>query len=280
MVLISNHLRRISRSLQGKLVSCVTKDDLHLYGFFRSSGDTVLAHTHGTASAYGIEAFEVGLDIWAEEMGWGFLTYNNRGAHVLEDWQKSGAAVEKFSDSPIDIISWLNFLKSNDVKKVILSGHSLGTEKIVNFARKNQHPMVIQLLLLSPSDSYGCQKRWEDMSGKIYMKEAIHKTKHGKGALMLDDPKAHAGLLPISAESYIDFFSEDSDIRKALPFGEDSIEKLPIPTWAIVPKTDEWNVTSPQDYQLKLEKAGASVNVVSATHDLEYDILSTLKSFQ
>lgn len=88
-----SHCDPNSPKLEGELISVETKDKLQLYGMLCCKGTTVLAHTHGTASCHGIEAFELALKKFAESYDWGYLTFDNRGAHVLEDWQVSGAAV-------------------------------------------------------------------------------------------------------------------------------------------------------------------------------------------
>jgi pimeloyl-ACP methyl ester carboxylesterase len=263
-----SHCDPNSPELDGKLVSVKTKDNLQLYGMLCCKGATTLAHTHGTASCHGIEAFELALKKFAESYDWGYLTFDNRGAHVLEDWQVSGAAVEKFTDSHLDIEAWLNYLKSTGVKNVILSGHSLGAEKIVDFVNWYNDPMVKGLILLSPADTAGAQEGWEEKSETSYQKKAEEMVSNGDGENLLRDEKAHAGVLPISAETYLNFFSKDSHLRQALPFKANELKKIPLPTIAIVPDKDEWCSTTPRDYLYKLHNIGVITRFVKSDHNL------------
>ena len=259
------------------MISCRTSDGLQLHGLFRRQGDVVLMHTHGTASAFGIESFEADLDRWAGENGIGFITCNNRGAHVMEDWQKSGAALEKFSESPNDFKAWISLLKKMGVGRVILSGHSLGTEKIAHFVRKFDTPQVVSALLLAPSDSPGCQRRWEKEEGLDLMQDAQAMINRGRQGELLDNQLAHAGLLPMSAEAYVDFFGPESPLREALPLGGESVEGFNIPVLALIPDDDVWNLTSAKSYRETLNRAGVDAAVCRTDHDFsEFDLTGTL----
>jgi hypothetical protein len=270
---------KTARGIHGEIVSCRTEDGLQLHGLWAGGSDTVLIHTHGTASAYGVESFEPQLQRWAEKNGWGFLTCNSRGAHVLEDWQDSGAAVELFSDSPKDLKAWLGWAGKAGAKRVILSGHSLGTEKIAHFLRGHETPHVVGTLLLAPSDSPGCQERWEDESGEDYMSEAIRMCSSGRAGHLMEDRLVHAGLLPMTARAYLDFFDEDSDLRRALPFRTGGIENIPIPAYALIPSDDVWNITSPKDYLEQMMAVGCGGEICGCNHDFEdHDIGGALRS--
>jgi len=270
---------KTARGIHGEIVSCRTEDGLQLHGLWAGGGDTVLVHTHGTASAYGVESFEPQLQRWAERNGWGFLTCNNRGSHVLEDWQDSGAAVELFSDSPKDLKAWIGWTSRAGANRVILSGHSLGTEKIAHFLRGHETPHIVGVLLLAPSDSPGCQERWEDESGKDYMSEAIRMCSSGRAGHLMADRLVHAGLLPMTARAYLDFFDEDSDLRRALPFRTGGIESIPVPAYALIPADDVWNITSPKDYMEQMVAVGCGGEICGCNHDFEgHDIGGALRS--
>ena len=263
-----SHCDPNSPELEGELVSVETRDRLQLYGMLCRKGTTMLAHTHGTASCHGIEAFEQALKKFAESYDWGYLTFDNRGAHVLEDWQVSGAAVEKFTDSHLDIEAWIKYLKTIGTKNLILSGHSLGAEKIVNFVRCHFDPIIRGRILLSPADTPGAQDVWEGQSRKSYQNTARRMVSKGEGDNLLPDEKAHGGFLPMSAGAYLDFFAKDSCLRQVLPFKADELKGIPIPTLAIVPNKDEWCSTTPKDYFHKLQKIGVLTRLVKSDHNL------------
>lgn len=264
-----------TRTISGKIVSCKTSDGLELHGIWKKNGSTALLHTHGTASSYGIEAFEPDLMEWAKKNGWSFLSCNNRGAHVLENWQASGAAVEKFSDCPEDFKAWIGWLQENGIERIILSGHSLGTEKIAHFVRNFEIPSVVGVLFLAPSDTPGCQERWEKKYGKNYIEEAIGMKKKGKEKDLLYDLKAHSGVLPMTAEAYLDFYREGSELKDSLPFRTGKIESLPVPVLALVPKKDEWGIKSAEEYSTILKNQGFTSIICDCDHDFnEFDLLS------
>lgn len=267
-----------TRTISGKIVSCKTSDGLELHGIWKKNGSTALLHTHGTASSYGIEAFEPDLMEWAKKNGWSFLSCNNRGAHVLEDWQTSGAAVEKFSDCPEDFKAWIGWLQKNGIERIILSGHSLGTEKIAHFVRNFEIPSVVGVLFLAPSDTPGCQERWEKKNGTNYMEEAIGMKKKGKEKELLDDMKAHSGALPMTAEAYLDFYRDNSELKNSLPFRTGKIETLPVPVLSLIPKKDKWSIKPAEEYAKMLSSHGFTTILCDCNHDfVDFDILPILK---
>jgi pimeloyl-ACP methyl ester carboxylesterase len=205
---------------------------------------------------------------FAKSYDWGYLTFDNRGAHFPEDWQVSGAAVEKFTDSHLDIEAWLNYLKSAGVKNVILSGHSLGADEIVDFVRRYNDPIVKGLILLSPADISGAQEVWEEKSKTSYQKKAEQMVFKGDGESLLPDEKAHSGFLPMSAGTYLDFSAKGSFLRQSLPFKADELKGIPLPTIAIVPNKDEGCSTTPKDYFHKLQKIDVMARLVVSDHNL------------
>lgn len=151
---------------------------------------------------------------------------------------------------------------------MILSGHSLGAEKIVDFVRRYNDPIVKGLILLSPADTPGKQGNWEEESKTSYQKKAEEMVSKGAGENLLPDEKAHAGFLPMSAETYLDFFAKASHLRQVLPFKADGLKEIPLPTIAIVPNKDEWCSTTPKDYLQKLQNIGVMTRLVKSDHNL------------
>jgi len=72
-----------------------------------------------------------------------------------------GAAVEDFDSVELDILGFLSYAKRWNPERIALVGHSFGTNIAARFA--HDHPAQIErLALLSPADSVGLQRRWED----------------------------------------------------------------------------------------------------------------------
>ena len=65
---------------------------------------------------------------------------NNRGSHVMEAWQKSGAALEIFEDCVLDIDAWIRYVLDLGYRRIVLQGHSLGTEKVVYYMSRGNPP--------------------------------------------------------------------------------------------------------------------------------------------
>lgn len=262
-------------TINGEVVTVTTSDGYELKGLYHSNSSTVLAHTHGTASFYGNEVFEPELLKYCKNKGYGFLSFNNRGAHILSE--NSGAALELFSDCPKDFDAWLKYLKGVGVQKVILSGHSLGTEKIAHYIRNYSNSMIESVIFLSPSDTIGNQKRYEKQIGKTYFAEAQQYVNEGNPNKLLSDKKAHAGVLPMSAAAYLDFYSSGNALETALPFRNKYIEKFSVPVKAFVPTNDHYNITSTESYANVLHNANVNAVICRTDHDFNnFDLYSIL----
>jgi len=92
------------------IVKTVTSDQIELFGFLAEAGgekDAILIHIHGTSSSFYCEEYA---RLFAEEfpaLGVATLFTNNRGSHVMEAWQNTGAALEMFEDCLLDIDAWV-----------------------------------------------------------------------------------------------------------------------------------------------------------------------------
>jgi pimeloyl-ACP methyl ester carboxylesterase len=201
-----------------------------LHGLFLESPKkkTVLINIHGTASNFYEEDWIESLAKSLNDKNISLLSTNNRGASTYDPYQKCGAAVEKFEDCLKDIDSWIKFVISRGYKKIILSGHSLGTEKTVYYMSYGKYRnKVSAVILLAPSDSYGCQKFYEGQPDVKVAKqtEAMLKKSdkliaagRGQDFLPRNAYGGIKGIIPKSAESYVNFLGPNSKLVKALPF--------------------------------------------------------------
>jgi len=263
----------IFENIDKEKVHTTTSDGIDLKGNFMFGGDTSIAHTHGTASFHDNEAFETALREYCKEKNYSFLTFNNRGAYI------EGATKELFSDSPKDIQAWVDWLHEKGIQNIILSGHSLGTEKIANFVKQNSNG-IIKIIFFAPSDTIGNQERYENKIRKSFMDEAISKQQSGKGEELLSDRNVHAGVLPMTANAYVDFYSPGKPLETALPFRNNNISEFSIDCYALVPNKDHYNITSTKDYIQSLKNAGAKVLECNTDHDFnKFDTLNALKEF-
>lgn len=206
------------------VVSVKTKDGLDLEGLFfepENHTDLIKIHLHGTAGSFFYNNFYEGLISSSLELGISHLTTNNRGTGVYEvesGTMSHGASLEKFEDCVYDIDAWIEFALSKGYKRIILEGHSFGTEKSVYYMnRGNYADKVVAVILMGFSDNIGTQLKYENKIGHNYFVEANDLVTRGKGESLLSDMSGLAGELPISAQTYLNFFSPNSENSFALP---------------------------------------------------------------
>lgn len=196
-----------------------TDDGVVLQGLFLKAKNSrsVLIFIHGTASNFYENDFMVPISKELLSRKISILSVNNRGNEVLKCYPGGGASMEHFEDCVHDIDAWIKFALSEGCANVILMGHSLGAEKIVYYMSKGKHKNnVISVILLGPADSYGTQMKYGNGS---LMSEAKRLGKSKNGHIFLtSDWLSHAGVLPKAADSYLNFFSANSELSKVLPF--------------------------------------------------------------
>jgi pimeloyl-ACP methyl ester carboxylesterase len=207
------------------IVSVETTDGLTLHGLLNEPEDTsktIIIHLHGCGgNFYGNRYFGL-LAKAVCDLGVAYLQTNNRGAGVYE-FEKGtvphGVALEKFEDCLLDIDAWIEFALQQGFENIILEGHSYGTEKSVYYMNKGKYAdKIIGIILFGFSDNVGYQAGYEKQSSKDYRSEAQRLVDEGKPYHLLDDLDAYCGEMPVSAQTYLDTFHEDSEDAKALPF--------------------------------------------------------------
>lgn len=229
------------------IVEIKTKDEIVLNGLINEApdSDTILINIHGTGGNFYEELFIKNLFLELPKIGVSFLSINNRGNSILGDsWQRTGSAIEKFEDCLLDIDSWIEFSLGKKYKKIILQGHSLGTEKIVYYMNNGKYRNKVKsIVLLGFSDSYGCEMNYLRNNKDIFFKEAKELVKSGKSDhLLRTDLKSHAGILPISAGSFLNQFSQNSELSKTFTFHKkklDDYSNIKIPILAIISDNDK-----------------------------------------
>lgn len=227
------------------VVSVKTKDGLDLEGLLfepQNHTDLIKIHVHGTSGSFFFNAYYEKLINSSLELGISHLTTNNRGAGVYEvekGTMPHGASLERFEDCVLDIDSWIEFALAKGYKRVILEGHSFGTEKSVYYMNRGTYAdKVIAVILMGFSDNVGTQQKYEKKIGNSYFDEANALVKQGKGEYLLADMGGLAGEMPISAQTYLNFFSPDSENSKALPLrqGKDLVffQNIKVPVLGVI----------------------------------------------
>ncbi len=247
---------------------------LHALHLRADKSKTVFLHIHGTASNFYEEYF---IEVLAKDLlgnGVSMLSTNNRGEGVYNAWQGNGAAVEKFEDCIIDIDAWVEFVLKEGYEKIILSGHSLGTEKVVYYMLHGKYRGKISaLILLAPATSPGS----EPVLVKDYEKtlQLAHTfIAEGKGDLFLDRD-AYAGIMPKSADSYINFSDANPAFDDALPFHKKKLpgySKIKIPILAVIGDKHEYTVIPIKDALELMKKENPrteTCQITNCDHDFQ-----------
>lgn len=256
-----------------------TKDDIDLYGLLTPKKHTrIVINIHGTASNFYEMDFVPYFTEALDKIGWSFLSCNNRGAYVLECYQKSGSAVEQFEDCLVDIDAWIAFALSQGFKEIVLSGHSLGTEKVVYYMEKGAYKHKIKgVILLAPADSYGTEEMFQKENKLDLMKEALELKKQGRQEIFLTSTwKSHAGVLQKSAGSFINFFGKDSELSTALPLRNGKklafYSRIQVPILVVIGDQHEYTVIPIEnalDLMKKENKLTQIVQIKNCSHDFE-----------
>jgi len=279
----------------------ITADKLDLYGILISTPkkDTVIINIHGTADNFYDNDFIWQIAETVKSLNISVLSVNNRGSYNLEFYdygpgarRNSGASVEIFEKSILDIDAWIKLALLLGYKKVILEGHSLGTEKVVYYMNKGKYRNKVKAaILLGFSDSYGYH--FQQFNKKVkdsLLNEARVLISNNKKEQFLTKPwLSHAGVLPQSAESYLNFFSEGSELSKAFPIRNGSnltmFKKIKVPILGVIGDQEEYTVIPIEDAITILEtenKMAKIYQIKSSDHNFsgqEKKLANVIKKF-
>ncbi len=266
------------------IVQIKTKDDVCLYALFLrpEESDTVFINIHGTGSNFYEEDF---IEVMSKKffgIGISMLSTNNRGTGVYDAYQVTGAAIEKFEDSVLDIDAWVEFVIEKGFKKIILSGHSLGTEKVAYYMNHGKHAnSVSSIVLLAPADSYGSHRMHEGTVNprRVEVEALLEKAKNlleqNKGGEFLPRNAygSHEGIMPKSAESFVNFLGANSELLNALPFVTKRLEaysNIKVPILVAIGDQSEYTGLTIKD-TLELMRAENKRTTILHIKDCDHD---------
>lgn len=275
------------------IVEIQTEDKLTLFGLISQpvSTKTIYLNIHGSGSNFFCEEFQ---QVFYEELpklGIDVLFTNNRGSYSLDSWQDTGSALEIFEESLIDIDGWIEWALEKGYTKIILSGHSHGTEKVVYYMNKGKYKDKISaLVLMGFCDSVGTQKAFEKTIEVDLMSEAKDKISKGKSyELLTGHRRANCGELPISAGSYVDYFSENSELSNTAPFRNNKslpmIQAIKTPILCTIGDHEEYTIIPILDAIKLLEKENKNIEahqIVGSNHvykGYQKDLIELVKGF-
>lgn len=250
------------------LVETTTKDKLIHQGiFFKPSqpGKKAILWVHGLASTfYSNVPLFTEFSKQCEKRGTGFASFNNRGHDIVTGIKKvdpssdkgytrigGGAGIETFKDSVYDIEAGVAFLQDQGFSKVIVVGHSTGSNKTCYYAATQTNEDIEGFVLAGPVsdlnapgvDYAGVTKNIQKV--KTYIKK-------GKGDVLLE------GFydLPLTPKRYVSLFDETSNEDMFDYFGSGKklksfLSKIRKPLLIILGEKDEY-LNKPAGNALKI----------------------------
>jgi dienelactone hydrolase len=236
------------------IVKVKTKDKITLHGLLtepKNPSKTIVIHLHGSSGNFYGNAYFGLLTKSIVDLGVTYLATNNRGSAVyqLEKGQPyKGVSLEKFKDCILDIDAWIEFALSKGYEKIILEGHSYGTEKSVYYMNKGKYAnKIIGVMLFGFSDNVGTQIKYEKSIGKNYRQEAEEINASGEPWKLLSDYFGLCGEMPISAQTYLHGFTEDCENAIALPLrkgkGLTFFQNIKVPILGVISDDEDGEYT-------------------------------------
>jgi pimeloyl-ACP methyl ester carboxylesterase len=251
--------------VKGELCRVITSDGIELQGLLvcpeGKPGTRTVIHVHGLAGNFYENRFIDDVATAVVENGINFLTVSTRGRDYLSDfiyerpdgtteYKQIGGIHELFEESLLDIKAWVEFLASRGTEIFILQGHSHGALKVTYYSHKTRDSRVGGLILLSPSDDFGCQRSCMGERFDEALDVATALIADGKGAVLM--PEGYFQY-PVSAATYMDTFGQGSPLSMFNISRTDRDEfaelaSIKVPVLAVAGNVEEAFVGVPEDY--------------------------------
>ncbi len=124
-------------------------------------------------------------------------------------------ATHKHSDAMLEIGQWLDWLKGQGAKNVVLAGHSRGGNQTAWFAARENDPVVSKVILIAPQtwsadkEAQGFEKRHKASLSTV-MALAQAQVDAGKGAeFMKGTGYLYCPGADVTADSFISYYERD-----------------------------------------------------------------------
>lgn len=247
--------------------------------------DNIIIHIHGNFGNFYQNKFLWIMSHIYIENNIDFLTINLSSHDGLSEGYYGrelkyvGGAVTDYNCSQDDIDAAISFVLSKGYKKVILQGHSLGCDKVIQYVIENH--CKFPFILLSPVDSYKVQSNWikpEKIENQILrLKSKAKKTNENWGMADFDWLEANeygangntsewTYQIPITNKALVSILSGSAFKYLNLDYGTDFLINNPV--YAFVGKRDALQMHNYNDWINFLKKSFSSIEISS---DLEAD---------
>jgi pimeloyl-ACP methyl ester carboxylesterase len=206
----------------------------------KSLADGVVLMVHGTMAHKDMEIMRQFRSLFAQK-GYSTLAIN-LGLDVndrRDNYDCARPSTHKYGDALDEIGAWLDWLKKQGAKSVVLLGHSRGGHQVVWFAAQRGHALARSLVLLAPLNPGAAADpaRYQARFGKPLkpnLERAQALLKAGKGKTRLEK----VGFLScdetsVTAESFVSYYEPDPG-RDLVPL----LKRVGKPTLAVVAGDD------------------------------------------
>lgn len=245
----------------------ITKDGLELHALLYEPNrktNKALIHIHGWVGNFYENKF---IDYVAREAvlrGFAFLTFNNRGAGIINDFIKKkkskigyvriGGSLEEFKDCIFDIKAAVDFLNRKGYKKLVLQGHSLGCQKATFYKYKTKDKRVKGLVLLAPVDDIAFSKELLKNKYRKSLNIARKMAEQGKGLNPV--PKWMAFYELLNAKMFLNVADPKSASGRIFDFlgNLKEIKNVNCPTLAIFGSKDDYQAKPEEKLKLLKDK--------------------------
>ena len=147
----------------------------------------------------------------------------------------------KLSDAMTELDAWLNWLKSQGVKKSVLMGHSISANQVLIYAINRNDPAISGLVLLVPNTvgTPSSRQRYETQYGASLdsvLERAKKMIADGNADQLMEN--TDFGFCPkssVTADAFFDFYQQDNKFWTAHLYLPD----VKVPTLVIAASMDE-----------------------------------------
>lgn len=258
----------------GYLANFLSTDYYNLEGFLKNANSTknntevAILHIHGLhsgwASSTGLSLFTLAENIFLiNTRGTGIASSLQRSINGKKEYLTAGSAFEVFEDCTKDICGAVNFLKAQGYKKIILSGHSTGCQKIIFTQLEKNLPEIIGLILLAPADDLSLNKQ-------LFSHLFADKLKKSKNISYLSPQVKDFNLL--SGRRFWEQNNPDSKEGNIFNYAQalTYLDKVKIPILSIFGKQEQYAVIPPhlmlEKIQIHMQNTHSQSSLISGDH--------------
>jgi pimeloyl-ACP methyl ester carboxylesterase len=147
----------------------------------------------------------------------------------------------KLSDAYGDLDAWISWLSAQGVKKIVLMGHSISANQILNYVVKRKNPAITGLVLLAPNTrgTASSPVRYKESYG-ANLAEVLERANKliadgKKDQLMTETDFGFCPKTSVSADAFVAFYQKEPEFWNAHLY----LPQLKVPVLIVAASNDE-----------------------------------------